>query len=274
MTRARPKFRGRSCSPSTRCAPCRRSFVRSLAWVDVDGIGTPRRRRRGTRCRPRRSEPRSRAAGFDRCVRGCRRTTAPSPASRPWRCRRHRMPCASGGSQTDTRSRHGCGELPCGTARRRQRSTPPSADSAGNVGPHAYRGGRRLPPKLTETRRLDPPPVGGTSPRSRSHRIARGLLYARRPFSSPVCGRAPRASGRGPGASFVGRRSLLRRRSEGLAARSFAVKPSAAYGRPGSAQAASRRLLRDFRHAVASLPYFAPKFSPPPPFGLHCTLPS
>ena len=29
-----------------------------------------------------------------------------------------------------------------------------------------------------------------------------------------------------------------------------------------------RRLLRDFRHAVAALPYFAPKLSPPPPYGL------
>ncbi len=50
----------------------------------VDGIGTTApKEARDTRSRPRRLEPRSRAAASARCVRGCQRTTAPSPASTP-----------------------------------------------------------------------------------------------------------------------------------------------------------------------------------------------
>jgi len=57
------------------------ALLRTLqAWVDVDGIGTPRQKKRGTHCRRRRSAHRWRAPGCVRCERGCRRTTAPRAA--------------------------------------------------------------------------------------------------------------------------------------------------------------------------------------------------
>lgn len=52
-----------------------------------------------------------------------------------------------------------------------------------------------------------------------------------------------------------------------------AVKPSAAYGRAGFAQAASLPAPPTSAPRGRTLPYFVPNFSPPPPCGLHSTLP-
>lgn len=184
---------------------CRSVFVRSDAWVVVDGIGTPRRSRRGTRSRPRRSEPPSRAAASARSVRGYQRTTAPSPASPPSQCRRHRTPYASAGSTAAKRSKHWYGELPSGTERRQPRSTPPDRERVvlmSSVG--LGRCGVRETASRTPTPRTAtaPLPVSGTSGAARSAPTLTKLRSGFLPSPNPPQSRAGVCSQRVYSATF------------------------------------------------------------------------